>query len=404
MNFFIGLLITLGIPITLAATWDYSDPDGEWPVDFPLCNGTVQSPINIDTDNVTGMDFSTFEFSIGYKFVQKGPLINNGHTLHYSADESMGASISGGPLNDSYTLNQFHLHWGSVRGQGSEHTVNGQSFDAELHFVHYKSTFDNISAAVASNESDALAVVGILMQEASPWDQYLAGKPPQSDEMLRKSALELSRPWRGPGAPSVELEVVPDQFISEITDLTGFYHYTGSLTTPGCAQIVQWFVLDKPLHVNKNFLAALRKNVDYDGNAVVDNYRPPQALNGRTVYHHEIVNMAGGGGAGAPTAAPGPCFHSGSYPDIGLTGLDGLTFVTLSGHPELTGDDAGAEGCQVLCAAEATCNHWQMGCSSATFCLCTLYAETWDSLPSKDTWTDLPDGNLDWKGPKTGCQ
>ena len=86
-----------------------------------------------------------------------------------------------------------------------------------MHFVHYKSTFDNISAAVASNESDALAVVGILMQEASPWDQYLAGKPPQSDEMLRKSALELSRPWRGPGAPSVELEIVPDQFISEIT-------------------------------------------------------------------------------------------------------------------------------------------------------------------------------------------
>ena len=25
MNFFIGLLITLGIPITLAATWDYRD-------------------------------------------------------------------------------------------------------------------------------------------------------------------------------------------------------------------------------------------------------------------------------------------------------------------------------------------------------------------------------------------
>ena len=86
-----------------------------------------------------------------------------------------------------------------------------------MHFVHYKSTFDNISAAVASNESDALAVVGILIQEASPWDQYVAGKPPQSDGMLRKSALELSRPWRGPEAPTVELEVVPDQFISEIT-------------------------------------------------------------------------------------------------------------------------------------------------------------------------------------------
>ena len=86
-----------------------------------------------------------------------------------------------------------------------------------MHLVHYKSTFDNISAAIASNESDALAVVGILIQEASPWDQYVALKPHQTDDTLRKSARELSRPWRGPMAPSVELEVVPDQFISEIT-------------------------------------------------------------------------------------------------------------------------------------------------------------------------------------------
>ena len=85
-----------------------------------------------------------------------------------------------------------------------------------MHYVHFKSSFDNISAAVASNESDALAVVGILIKEVSPWDQYVSGKPPQSDEMLRKSALELSRPWRGPGGPSVELEVIPDQFISEL--------------------------------------------------------------------------------------------------------------------------------------------------------------------------------------------
>ena len=47
-------------------------------------------------------------------------------SVKYTADESKGASISGGPLNGSYTLNQFHLHWGSKPGQGSEHTVNGK--------------------------------------------------------------------------------------------------------------------------------------------------------------------------------------------------------------------------------------------------------------------------------------
>ena len=58
----------------------FTDPDGEWPLDYPMCNGSNQSPINIDTDNVTGIDYGTFEFSVGYKFVQKGPLVNDGHT------------------------------------------------------------------------------------------------------------------------------------------------------------------------------------------------------------------------------------------------------------------------------------------------------------------------------------
>ena len=125
----------------------FTDPDTDWPQDYPVCGGESQSPINIDSDNATGMDYSSFSFSLGYKFVQKGPLENDGHTcmafsyfslylpkvqaipplsVKYTADESKGASISGGPLNGSYTLNQFHLHWGSKPGQGSEHTVNGK--------------------------------------------------------------------------------------------------------------------------------------------------------------------------------------------------------------------------------------------------------------------------------------
>ena len=46
--------------------------------------------------------------------------------VKFAVDESYGASISGGPLSESYTLNQFHLHWGSESGQGSEHTVDGE--------------------------------------------------------------------------------------------------------------------------------------------------------------------------------------------------------------------------------------------------------------------------------------
>ena len=91
------------------------------------------------------------------------------------------------------------------------------SFDAELHLVHYKSTYDNISAAVADGQPDSLSVVGILMREATTWDQWKGAKDSDSVNHLRNAALELSRNWKGPAAPSAEMEVVMDQFLSGIT-------------------------------------------------------------------------------------------------------------------------------------------------------------------------------------------
>ena len=52
--------------------------------------------------------------------------------MQFSVDESYGAGISGGPLNGSYTLNQFHIHWGSQQDQGSEHTVDGLRLERKI--------------------------------------------------------------------------------------------------------------------------------------------------------------------------------------------------------------------------------------------------------------------------------
>ena len=40
--------------------------------------------------------------------------------------------VSGGGLVGNYTTAQFHLHWGPDNGQGSEHTLNGEQFAAEV--------------------------------------------------------------------------------------------------------------------------------------------------------------------------------------------------------------------------------------------------------------------------------
>ena len=40
--------------------------------------------------------------------------------------------MSGGGLNGVYTTVQFHFHWGANNNVGSEHTVDGKEYAAEV--------------------------------------------------------------------------------------------------------------------------------------------------------------------------------------------------------------------------------------------------------------------------------
>ena len=82
--------------------------------------------------------------------------------------------------------------------------------------MHYKSTYDNISAAVEDGQADSLAVVGIFIREAGPFDQFSGVEDSQSLANLRAAALTLSRPFRGPSPPTVDVEIVLDQFVSSM--------------------------------------------------------------------------------------------------------------------------------------------------------------------------------------------
>jgi hypothetical protein len=41
-------------------------------------------------------------------------------------------NITGGPLTYSYQVEEIHIHYGTREGIGSEHTINGYAFPAEV--------------------------------------------------------------------------------------------------------------------------------------------------------------------------------------------------------------------------------------------------------------------------------
>ena len=59
--------------------------------------------------------------------------------------------------------------------------------------------------------------------------------------------------------------------------------YEGSLTTPGCNEVVEWINFLTPLKISRAQLQQFRMLDDDKMKDIVDNFRPPQPLNGRPV-------------------------------------------------------------------------------------------------------------------------
>jgi len=252
-------------------SWGYRDSDGQelgphrWhELDGVVKNGVRQSPININT-YLTEKNKDLCEISVNYKGVSIKEVKNNGHTWVVSVghnDETSGL-LSGGPLDDEYQLLQYHAHWGGVNGRGSEHTINGRAYDAELHLVH------------KAKNSDKLAVLGIFVQ---------VGKKHEEFEKIAKCLEKVKND---------DETCTTDEFIhlsSLLPDNTSFFTYPGSLTTPPLSETVTWIVFKKPIEMSQSQLNVMRNLRSGHGRPggplpLVDNYRPVQPSNWRIIRY-----------------------------------------------------------------------------------------------------------------------
>jgi len=198
---------------------------------FSDCGGNSQSPIDINNAEID-QELKALDFNYNKTNVD---IINNEHTVQFNVDKGNKVNLNG----KEYELLQFHYH------ALSEHTINGKHYPIEVHFVHKHSDND-------------LAVLGVMFVEGKKnelFEKYLDKFPTEKGEYKSGETIDL-------------LNLFPEN--------KSYFYYNGSLTTPPCTEIVNWYVLKNPVEASKEQIEKFSKILN-------NNYRPVQALNGRTV-------------------------------------------------------------------------------------------------------------------------
>ena len=199
-----------------------------------MATGLRQSPINL-----TVTDISSAEPLVSINYQDSSvAVINNGHTIQVNVYDENYISIDG----KEYELIQFHFH------SPSEHTLNGEHFPLEAHFVHMSTDGE---LAVVGVLFDNLGVVNLEIEPI--WDVM-----PETEE-----------------DPSVFLESTLNPEIL-FPLLKTAYSYTGSLTTPPGTEGVKWIVM-------KNTKSISSFHVDEFIAINGTNSRPTQDINEREI-------------------------------------------------------------------------------------------------------------------------
>ncbi len=171
-------------------------------------------------------------YSTGASYV-----LNNGHTIKVIVKGNKFVVVNG----KKFYLKQFHFH------APSEHTVNGEYYPFEAHFVNL-------------DDEGNITVLGVFFKVGAP--------NPEIAKIWSNMPLKVGEKNKLKGKANIS-NLLPKN--------RDYYRYTGSLTTPPCSEGVRWIVFKEPLEISKEQLEEFRKVMG------VDNNRPVQSINARKI-------------------------------------------------------------------------------------------------------------------------
>nr|XP_045016490.1 carbonic anhydrase 9 isoform X3 [Jaculus jaculus] len=169
--------------------WSYGGTP-PWPQVSPACAGRFQSPVDIRPELTAHCRALQPLELLGYE-LQPLPelnLSNNGHTVQLTLPRGLEMALGPG---QEYRALQLHLHWGTSDHPGSEHTINGHRFPAEIHVVHLSTAFSEFHEALG--RPGGLAVLAAFLQEGpeenSAYEQLLSHLEEIAEEVHMYSCL-----------------------------------------------------------------------------------------------------------------------------------------------------------------------------------------------------------------------
>ncbi len=240
-----GLVLMWMSPLLIAEQaaphWSYEGEDGpaHWGQladEYLMCSqGSNQSPVDLVADVHAELPVLEFEY-FSQSLIDE---VNNGHTIQQNVKPGSFLRIPVRGL--SVELKQFHFH------SPSEHTIDGESFAMELHFVHV-------------DENGAILVVGVMIDEGEehPVLKKMWSFMPENAGDTNKQPIRIE-----------ETNLLPPT--------REYFSYSGSLTTPPCSEGVKWIVLKTPIEASAEQIAIFQKRVGPITN------RPVQPYNARLI-------------------------------------------------------------------------------------------------------------------------
>ena len=169
---------------------------------------------------------------------------------------------------DSYDVLAL-THWHSP----SEHTVDGEHYDLELHFGMAK----QICFSDPTSPDCTFGVLGLFFDTEAGGDT--------NDNFIDNYLLAFDTRDVGDTRPGINLDL-----LASSVDLSEFWAYSGSTTSPPCAEIIQWAIPKKVRPVSTAQLAKFKDKLKADPSAIgnVDagagNNRAVQPTNGRPIF------------------------------------------------------------------------------------------------------------------------